>query len=106
MDKFFTSLFDFSFRRFITPSLIKVVYILAIVGAGLSAIFSILNGFKAGVVAGIIALVIAPIVFIATVCFARIGLETILNIFRIANYAAEVARSTRSQKPALGNEFE
>jgi len=97
MEQFFTSLFDFSFKRFITPSLIRVLYILSVVGAGLAAIGMILQGFRSGIVSGLIAVILAPIIFVVSVCLYRVLLETILNVFRIANYAAELARATRKK---------
>ena len=95
MEQFFSSLFDFSFKRFITPSIIRILYILCIVGSAATAITMILGGFRTGPIGGVAALVIAPFVFILSVCASRVMLEVILNIFRIANYSAEVARSTR-----------
>jgi hypothetical protein len=104
MEKFFTSLFDFSFSRFITPSIIRILYIICITISGVVAITSILSGFRIGMISGIISLVIAPIIFILAVCGSRVFLEVILNVFRIANYSAEVARSTRRRSSSRGGD--
>ena len=97
MEKFLASLFDFSFRKYITPTIVKFVYMLFV---GLSAIWAlllILIGFSQGVLVGLLTLVLAPAVFLACVCVSRLFLEAVISMFRIANYAAEMARATRTQ---------
>lgn len=96
MEKMIESLFDVSFRKYVTPSLVKYIYILAIALAAVQAILGILAGFSAGFLPGLIALVLAPVIFVFIVCFARVALETVISIFRVTNYAAEVARAHRS----------
>ncbi|MGQ9663572.1 MAG: DUF4282 domain-containing protein [Kiritimatiellia bacterium] len=73
-----------SFAKFITPRVIKVLYVIGIVFAALGAIVLVLKGFRLGIWRGILHLVLSPIVFLLYVLFARIWCEMILVVFRIA----------------------
>jgi len=84
---FFSKLFDFSFKEFLTLQIIKYLYILAVIGAGISALGILGGGFAAmgsDFGKGLIALIMAPVVFILLVLLARIVLEAIVATFRIA----------------------
>ena len=80
---FFGRLFDLSFTEFVTPSIIKVIFIVGIVLAALMslAVFAAFASQGGGaVVAGI---VFAPLVFFVYVLFARVLSEVYLILFRI-----------------------
>lgn len=92
---FFNALFDFSFSSFITTRIIKVLYILSIVAIGLGALgifITLASRGAAGIIGG---LILAPIFFVLYVIFARVWMEIIIVIFRIAEYAGEIARNSR-----------
>jgi hypothetical protein len=93
---FFEALFDFSFSKFVSETVVKVLYVIAIVLAGLAALGIILSGFSNGIGSGIFALIFAPIVFVFWVLLARVGMEIFVVIFRIADYLREIAENTRS----------
>lgn len=57
---FFAALFDMSFSSFITTKIIKVLYIITIVGAGLLALFGLIGGLTQGAGPAILALILAP----------------------------------------------
>ena len=62
---FFASLFDYSFSSYITPRIIRVLYVLATVLVALWTLVIILLAFKASSTLGILALLIGgPIYFI------------------------------------------
>jgi hypothetical protein len=83
-------LFDFSFHRPVTPKMLKFLYILSVLFAGLSALFLVLVGFETSLWLGIVALLIgAPIVFLLTVIFTRVFLEMFLVVFRMASHATD-----------------
>jgi hypothetical protein len=85
------ALFDFSFSRFISPRMMKFLYVLSIFCAGVTAVFLTIAGFKASTWFGIFALLIgAPLIFLLMVVSSRVLLETILIIFRIANHTANI----------------
>jgi Domain of unknown function (DUF4282) len=93
---FLSSLFDLSFTSFIATKLIKVLYVLAIVGAGLAAISIAVAGFSQGTATGVLMLIIvAPLAFLAAVIYARVVLEIIIVVFRMAEHLAEIAEQGR-----------
>lgn len=95
---FFANLFDLSFEHFVTTSVIKILYVLAMIGAGLYALFIIVFGFQIGAGAGILALLIgAPLAFFLIVIYARVFLELIMIIFRIGSEVTYLADRARSE---------
>jgi hypothetical protein len=86
------ALLDFSSTRFVSPRIMKSLFALSILFAGLMAVFLIVVGFKVSTWLGILALLLgAPLIFLLTVFSSRILLETILIIFRIAENTANIA---------------
>ncbi len=92
-----SALFDLSFNQFVTMSVIKILYILAIVLAGLFALFLVITSFIQSIIGGLVTLVIAPIIFIIYVLMARIWLEIIMVIFRIEKNTRVVAEYTEAE---------
>jgi S-DNA-T family DNA segregation ATPase FtsK/SpoIIIE len=82
---FLGSLFDFDFTSFVTPKIIKSVYLLAVVALGLSAIAFIISGFGVHVPLGVVTRVIlAAVYFFLGVAFFRVVLEFFMVVFRMA----------------------
>ena len=82
---FLSALFDFSFSTFVTPKVIKVLYILIMILAGLAAAGFIISAFAANTGFGLITLIIiAPLFFFITIALYRITLEFFMVIFRMA----------------------
>lgn len=75
---------DFSFRRFVTPHLIRVLYALSLLSATLAAIGWMFSGFQVGWLYGLFTLVTGPVAFVLYVLTARVIMEVILAIFQIA----------------------
>ena len=92
---FIGALFDLSFTAFITTKLVKVLYILCIVGGAFGALGMIGSGFMAGATSGLIAVVVAPLGFLAAVIFARVYLELVIVIFRGVEHLAEIDKKTK-----------
>ncbi len=89
---FFASLFDFSFSSFVTTKIIKVLYILAIIGAGIGALFVLFTGFASGRFFGVLfSFVLAPLYFVLGVILARVWLEIVIVLFRIAENTQKLA---------------
>ncbi len=76
-------LFDTSFSEFITTRLIRFLYVVGLVVAGLGAVGFVIGGFSGSVANGIICLIIAPLLFLIYVIMIRIWLELLIVIFRI-----------------------
>ncbi|MBU4383460.1 MAG: DUF4282 domain-containing protein [Proteobacteria bacterium] len=96
-----TDLFDFSFKRMVTPSYIKVLYVLLLVGIALYCLVSIVTGFTAGFGYGLLALVIAVIVAFIGVIFARIYMEVIMVFFRIKDLLEQMVEAKGVTPPAM-----
>ena len=83
---FFASLFDVSFDSFVTPTIIKIVYILAMVGVGFFTLVLALEGFRfLGVYGFFVLLIICPLYFFFSLLLTRIYMELIMVVFRLAN---------------------
>ena len=89
---FLAALFDFSFSEFITIKLIKILYVVGMIMAGIGALFMIGGGFRASFFAGLLALIISPIVFLLYVLVIRIWLELIIVLFKIADNTKIIAQ--------------
>jgi len=104
---FLHPLFDFSFHRSVTIKMIKFLYILSILFAGLMALFFILVGFKASIGFGIFALLIgAPLLFLLTVIFSRVFLEITLVVFRMADPMADRGLANVKEKAESGDSIQ
>lgn len=93
---FIESLMDFSFTSFVTSKIIKLLYGLSIVSAGVLGLILIIAGFGMSALAGIVMLlIVAPLVFIISVIYSRVLLEIVIVIFRISEHSTEIAANTR-----------
>ena len=81
---FFGALFDFKFEHFITPMIVKVVYILATVGLVLGWLVFMLVSFAAEPVKGVLVLLFGPILVVLYLAFIRMTLEFYLAIVRMS----------------------
>jgi Domain of unknown function (DUF4282) len=83
---FIGSLFDFGFTSFVTPKIVKVVYVLIMAGLALVELGYLIFAFKESAAFGIISLVIlCPLSFFVYLAMWRILLELFVVIFRIAD---------------------
>jgi len=93
---FLSSLFDLSFTNFVATKLIKVLFVLCIVISALFALGLAAGGFRQDTGTGLLMLVIvAPIVFLLSVTYARVLLELVIVVFRMAEHLAEIAEQGR-----------
>ena len=100
MQEFIEGLFDFSFKKLITPKIAKILYIMAIIGGALQALLVIKTA------PSVVSFVTAVISFIAVVIFSRVAIECTLAVFQIARYTGEVARRGRSSTQRGGGLIE
>ena len=83
---FFGSLFDFSFTSFVTTKIIKVLYVLILVLAVVSALVYTIIAFRVSPGFGILTLVIGdPLFIIIVMAFWRLVLEAFIVVFRISD---------------------
>ncbi len=88
---FFGKLFDLSFSEFITISIIKVLYVIAIIVSAIGALVLLVSGFTKGVGAAIVGIILAPLAFLLYVLIARVWMELILVLFKIAENTGKMA---------------
>ena len=82
---FLSALFDFGFTSFVTPKVIRVLYILIMVGTVLSALVFTVIVFKASVPFGILTLVFGdPLFILIVLAIYRVLLEFFVVAFRVA----------------------
>lgn len=82
---FLASLFDTSFSTFVTPKVIKVVYVIVMIIIGLGTLGYIIFGFAAFKALGIIILPIALLIGLVYLALARMSFELIMVIFRMGD---------------------
>ena len=82
---FLNALFDFGFTSFVTPKVVKVLYLLIVIVIGLSALAFTVTMLASNLVLGLIVLLIgAPLYFLVVTALYRITLEFFMVIFRMA----------------------
>ena len=81
---FFGALFDFKFEHFITPMIVKFVYVLALVALVIAWLFFLVTGFAQDVTLGVITLLLGPILLVLYLAFIRMTLEFYLAIVRMS----------------------
>ena len=89
---FFKLLFDMSFDDYITTKIIKILYIISIVGSGILGLIIIFSGFATNSGAmGIFFLILGPVVAFINIIISRVWLELIIVLFKIAENTSRIA---------------
>jgi hypothetical protein len=82
---FLGALFDFGFTSFVTPKVIKVLYMLIVIGTVVSALVFTIVVFKASVMFGFLMLVFGdPLFILIVLAIYRVILEFFVVTFRVA----------------------
>lgn len=81
---------DFGFTRFITLSVIKILYILGMSLIILGWLIMLVNAFTQGIMTAAVVLIVGPIVALLYLIFLRIWLELIVVIFRIGENTSKL----------------
>ena len=81
---FFGSLFDFKFDNFVTPIIVRFVYILALIMLVLGWLAFVITGFADSFGLGLAALIFGAIGLLVYVCFVRIALEFCVAVVRMS----------------------
>ena len=82
---FLGALFDFGFSSFVTPKVIKVLYVLIMIGTVVSALVFTIIAFKANLAFGAVTLLFGdPLFVLIVLAIYRIILEFFVVIFRIS----------------------
>lgn len=98
---FIGSLFDFSFSSFVTPTIIKIIYGLMLLGVALYTLAVFVMGamavFQGGsqIIIGIAMIIIGcPLVIVVGTIVMRIYAELLVIVFRIAETLVDIKNNT------------
>jgi hypothetical protein len=93
---FFQSLFDLEFKELVTKRIVSTLFVISIIVSALFALGIIIDGFTDSFFWGLVKLIIvAPLVFLLQVTFARVILEVVMVVFKISeNIAIMAGRGT------------
>ena len=82
---FLNALFDFTFDTFVTPKIVKFVYVLAVIWAVVAYVIVVITSFfQYGLTSGLVALVFGPLVALIWIAVVRIGLEFGISVVRMS----------------------
>ncbi len=90
----FGLLSDFGFHRFITPRIVRTVYFLSLLAAAMGAFSWTFSGFEVGFYRGVFTLVTGPLAFFIYALAARVGLEFVVAVIRIAEATEKLAKQS------------
>lgn len=94
------ALFDLEFRKFVTPTIIKILYILIMAMLGVGYIIAVVAAFQASAGFGIFTLLIlGPLFVLIYLALARAGLESLIAQIRTAENTAELVRLAGGSAP-------
>ena len=88
---------DFSFKKFVTPRLVRTLYALSLVAAALSAVGWMFGGLGDGMISRLVRFVTGPLAFLLYLVVARVGMEFLLAVFKIAENVEQLNGKTRAQ---------
>ncbi|MDB6138605.1 MAG: hypothetical protein JWO94_1677 [Verrucomicrobiaceae bacterium] len=94
-----TTLTDLSFRQFVTPRIVRTLYLMSLIGAGLASVAWMFHGFKEGFLYGLFTLVTGPVAFFVYILSARVALEFMLAVFRIAENTEKLREKSDRREP-------
>lgn len=92
----FADIFDLSFKKYVTPTVIRVLFILVMVFAALWWLFIVIAGFSSSVGAGLGALVIGGVGFFMFILMYRVFFELVMVIFSIKENTKATADALQS----------
>lgn len=94
---FIGALFDLSFSNFITIKMIKVLYIIVIIGAVLEALAVAAMGLRGGAM-GLVMVVLAPVAFFAILILGRVYMELVMVIFKAEGHLHDMVKLMQTKR--------
>ncbi len=86
------ALLDFGFQKFITLSVIRVLYLLGIAAIALGLVVALMGAFLQGGWQALAVLVIAPLFALVYLIFLRVWLELVVVIFKIGENTGKLVQ--------------
>ena len=93
------ALLDFGFEKFVTLSVIKVVYVLGMGMIALMWLAALVSAFTQGGLAALVVLVVGPVIALVYLIFFRIWLELVVVIFRIGENTTKLVTQKETTVP-------
>ncbi len=90
---FLTGLFDFAFEGSLTKKIVRLLYIIFLLGGGVTVVALVVMGFQESPAQGLVYLVSGVVGLFLWILLTRLGLELVLIVLRIAD---NIERATRS----------
>lgn len=85
-------LFDFGFRSIQSQRIVKLLYIIAMLGGGIGLVVEVVLETQADTAKGLLTLVFGLVAYFVWILLVRVGLEVVLAIHRMAD---NLDRATR-----------
>ena len=96
------ALFDLSFKKFVAPTIARIVYGLAMALVVISYLTSVIVAFSQDAGTGfLVLLILGPLVSLISLAFIRVGLESLLASILTAQNTAELVRIQGGTPPSL-----
>jgi hypothetical protein len=93
---FIGSLLDFSFESFVTPTIIRFLYTLSLIGVAAGTVYWVFTGGFSGFLWH---LLVAPLVLLIGWILARVYIELIMVLFRILELLRRIEAHQRNGSP-------
>lgn len=103
---FLSSLFDFSFKEFITHKVVKVLYALAALYIFTRSLIMFFGSFQHGAGSAFITLISAIVQFVVLLMLTRAFLELVMVIFRISDNIDAIVGSKQCAAPFADEEVD
>jgi hypothetical protein len=99
---FFGALFDLSFSEFVTTKLIKILYVLLLIVIAIGLVVGLISSLvtmfsRGGFLTGLLGLIFTPIGALIWVIMARVWMELIIVVFRIAENTTDLVQMKTQQ---------
>jgi len=78
------NLLDFSFRKLVTPRMLKLLYGVHLLIGLIAAVWFVFNGFQTSTSNGLLALILGFAAMLLWIVYCRIAVELLAAIFRAA----------------------
>lgn len=78
------NLMDFSFQRFATPRMLKMLYGVHLLIGLIAAVWFVFNGFQTSTSNGLLALILSFAAMLLWIVYCRVAVELLAAIFRAA----------------------
>ena len=99
----FKSLLDFSFEQYVTPKLVRAIYMVITVLVAIGVVLGVLGGivsglgamrfsFVTGLITLIVSVVLVPVLAVIYLAMARIFLETVTVLFKVKDDVHAIAQ--------------